>query len=70
VKNKEYKKFRENHTRKNSRTNTNEDLIHMLLVASDPYLSFIRKLPKKSTHELTDDVMSLIILFINETEEK
>jgi hypothetical protein len=42
----------------------------MLLVASDPYLSSIRKSPKKSTCELTDDVMSLIILPINETEEK
>ncbi|XP_050530607.1 uncharacterized protein LOC126899604 [Daktulosphaira vitifoliae] len=68
--NKEYKKFREHHTRKNTRYNTNEDLIHMLLVASDPYLSSIRKLPKKPIRELTDDVMSLLILPDTEIEEE
>lgn len=42
----------------------------MLLVASDPYLSSIRKLPKKPIRELTDDVMSLLILPDTEIEEE
>ncbi|CAI6358177.1 unnamed protein product [Macrosiphum euphorbiae] len=67
--NKEYKKFREHHTQKNSRISTNEDLIHMLLVASDPYLSSIRPLPKKQISELSDDVKSLI-LCDTETEKE
>lgn len=34
----------------------------MLLVASDPWLSSVRTLPKKQIRELTDDVKSFLIL--------
>lgn len=33
----------------------------MLLVASDPYFSSIKTLPKKQIRELIDDVKSLVI---------
>ncbi|KAG4066278.1 hypothetical protein HA402_000502 [Bradysia odoriphaga] len=46
--NKDFKRIRQNHTRKMSRLETNEDLIHGLLVSSDPYISSMRKdFPKK-----------------------
>lgn len=41
----------------------------MLLVASDPYLSSIRPLPKKQISELSDEVKSLI-LCDTETEKE
>ncbi|XP_025410879.1 uncharacterized protein LOC112683898 [Sipha flava] len=45
--NKDYKIYRQHHTRKNSRINTNEDLLHVLLILSDPLISTIKLLPKK-----------------------
>lgn len=51
ARNKELKKYREHNTRENSRVNTNEDLIHVLLVSSDPYISSLRNCPsKKKNH--------------------
>lgn len=47
ARNKDYKHIREHLTRKNSRLNTNTDLLNMLLVSSDPYISSIRNLPEK-----------------------
>lgn len=34
----------------------------MLLVSSDPYLSTMRKLPKKTITQLSEEVKSLLIL--------
>lgn len=46
--NKDLKVFRRDHTRKNSRQNSNLDLIHLLFVTSDPLITSLRKLsPKK-----------------------
>ena len=42
ARNKEYKYFRTFNTRKSSREATNEDIIHMLLISSDPFLSKLR----------------------------
>jgi hypothetical protein len=39
AKNKDFKFVREHHTRKISRTSTNEDLLHYLLLFSDPIIS-------------------------------
>jgi len=47
ARNKDYNNIREHHTRKNSRLNTNEDLLHTLLVSSDPYISSIRNIYNK-----------------------
>lgn len=47
TRNKDIRRYREGHTRKISRTSTNEDLLHRLLETSDPFISNIRDLPKK-----------------------
>lgn len=59
--NKDFRNIRENHSRKNSRENTNQDILHWLLISSDPVISRSRTLfPKKhSNHE--PDVMGLFI---------
>ncbi|XP_053951971.1 uncharacterized protein LOC128859204 [Anastrepha ludens] len=61
--NKEIKKCRLQHTRKTSRILTNTDLIKMLLLKSDPFITGQRNLPKNqkstflsSTYDLLDDV--------------
>lgn len=43
ARNKDLKRGREERTRKTSRLDTNEDLMHFLLVSSDPYISSLRK---------------------------
>ncbi|CAI6355595.1 unnamed protein product [Macrosiphum euphorbiae] len=68
--NKDYKQYREHNTRKNSRLNTNEDLIHILLISSDPYISSIRNVSKKYEQELSDDVKKLLIIPESEEDEE
>lgn len=41
----------------------------MLLVSSDPYLSTMRKLPKKTIPQLSEEVKSLLILNICNDDE-
>lgn len=59
--NKYIKKFRQDFTRKTSRTSTMEDLIHRLLLTSDPHISSIRKLLGKSKNSLSDDAIELLL---------
>jgi hypothetical protein len=47
--NKDLKYFRSSHSRKISRSSTDEDVLNLLLVSSDPLISSLRKLPKKAT---------------------
>lgn len=37
--NKDFRNIRENHSRKNSRQNSNLDILHWLLISSDPVIS-------------------------------
>jgi hypothetical protein len=60
AKNKEYKYARLNNTRKCSRTATNEDLIHALLVSSDPVISSLRCSFKKEPTELNEEAVQLL----------
>ncbi|CAI6354788.1 unnamed protein product [Macrosiphum euphorbiae] len=60
--NKIYRRVRERHTRKSSRLNTTEDLIHMMLQQSDPVISRARGLPKSKMNELPEDVLPLLIV--------
>ena len=43
--NKDLKSFRRSHSRKMSRSSTNEDVFNLLLVSSDPLISSLRELP-------------------------
>ena len=62
ARNKDNKHFRTSHTRKTSRLEGNEDLIHHLLVSSDPYINSLRKSPKTiKNSSLSKSVIDLLI---------
>ncbi|KAL4097259.1 hypothetical protein QTP88_022062 [Uroleucon formosanum] len=67
--NKDYKRYREHHTRKSSRINTNLDLLHFLLISSDPLITSKRTLTKMSKTELSTDALNLID-FSKETNQE
>jgi len=52
--------FRRQHTRKNSRIDTNTDLMHRLLLSSDPYVTGQRKLPHSKKSVLSASVFDLL----------
>jgi hypothetical protein len=58
--NKDLKYFRSSHSRKISRSSTNEDLFNLLLVSSDPFISSLRKLPKKATKTYLSEALKLL----------
>lgn len=61
ARNKDFKKIREHHSRKFCRKATNEDIFNGLLVSSDPYLSSIRPVMRKSVKTaITDDMKPLL----------
>lgn len=59
ARNKDFRRIRENNTRKNSRVNTNEDIVHWLLVSSDPVISSLRTTFPKKLHDCEPDVQKL-----------
>ena len=60
ARNKDYKEYRLNRSRKLSRISTNEDVMHHLLTSSDPYINSLRKQMNKKFLQLPDDVKSLL----------
>lgn len=42
ARNKDFRRYREFHSRKSSRVNTNQDLLNMILLSSDPLISSTR----------------------------
>lgn len=52
ARNKEFRQYRRDHTRKINRTATNEDLLNHLLITSDPFISSLR--PKFSEGKRQD----------------
>jgi hypothetical protein len=63
ARNKDFKRFREYHTRKHSRSATNEDLIKKLLTSSDPYISSQRKEWKQSSKTVDLEAQKLLLDF-------
>lgn len=59
--NKDIRNYREDHTRKFSRIQTNTDLLHRLLETSDPVITNIRGFPKKTKTPLTEDAKNLLV---------
>lgn len=57
---KECRYYREHNTRKMSRRKNMEDLLHILLVTSDPLISSKRTLPRKKPSKLLPAVVSLL----------
>lgn len=60
ARNKDIKKYRQNFTRKSSRINTNTDLLHRLLISSDPYICSLRKTPHTNRGMLIPEVRNLL----------
>jgi hypothetical protein len=58
ARNKDIKKFREHYTRKLSRESTNLDLMRGLMLTSDPVISSLRELQKKSRGSLPSAVLA------------
>lgn len=61
ARNKDYRYYREHHTRKDTRLHTNEDLLKILLVSSDPVITSHISLPKKNSKELSPEAMKLVV---------
>ena len=60
ARNKDYKKYRLFHARKCNRVLTNTDVMHQLLISSDPFISSIRRQHKKKVLDLDDLVKELL----------
>ena len=57
---KDIRRYREGYSRKSLRLNTIKDIFHHLLVSSDPFISSLRKLPKRKLKQLSQDVLPLL----------
>lgn len=60
--NKDFRRYREQHSRKINRKATNEDILNNLLVSSDPYISSIRPKLYRKHKRLSNAAQSLLIL--------
>lgn len=66
ARNKDYRRYRLHHSRKCSRSATNEDVLHSLLYTSDPFISSLRTPTFTVNKELFDEAKMLLDL--NESE--
>lgn len=65
--NKDFRKYREHHSRKFCRRATNEDVFHNLLVTSDPFISTKRPKLSRKHKSLSKEAQSLVL--DHDTEE-
>ncbi|XP_055903188.1 uncharacterized protein LOC129939232 [Eupeodes corollae] len=61
ARNKDFKTYREHFSRKCSRKKCNEDVLNLLLITSDPLITSLRQMPKKTVRTLPKEVFDLII---------
>ncbi|CAI6375633.1 unnamed protein product [Macrosiphum euphorbiae] len=61
ARNKDFKKFREHHSRKCSRTKSNTDIFNFFLLSSDPVINSKRKLPQKKLSSLPKEAVDLLL---------
>lgn len=61
ARNKDFRRFREHRSRKTNRIATNEDVLHALLVSSDPLISSMQPVAKKKPLELLDEAKELLL---------
>lgn len=57
---KDWKRFRQDHSRKSARIKTNTDILNNLLISSDPVITNFRELPWKRSKPLSKEVVSLL----------
>lgn len=61
ARNKDFRNVRQRHTRKIGRKETNVDIIHSLLVSSDPFISLIKpKYSKRQNQDLLPEAIQLL----------
>lgn len=59
--NKDIRRYREDHTRKFSRVASNTDLLNRLLETSDPLISLIRGFTRKQENPLSEEAKNLLV---------
>lgn len=62
ARNKEFKKYRQDYSRKMSREKTNEDIFNMLLISSDPLITSLRKPTNQAASHLDPEMRSLLLV--------
>lgn len=60
ARNKDFKKYREQYSRKCSREQSNIDVFNLLLLSSDPIITSKRQLPKKKLQSLPPEALHLL----------
>lgn len=61
ARNKDFRNYREHHTRKFSRIASNQDILNFMLVSSDPLISSLRPVTKKKGLELDKEAKALLL---------
>lgn len=64
ARNKDFRRYREHHSRKINRTSTNEDIMKMMLLTSDPYISATRPVMNRVQHKtkMRQETLDLLIV--------
>ena len=60
ARNKDFRRYRQSHSRKMSRIHTNRDILSMLLISSDPVISSLRKSAPSKAAVLSPDAIKLL----------
>lgn len=60
ARNKDFKRFREHNSRKNSRINTNQDIFNLFLISSDPLISGKRNVNRKKKQIIPEHALNMI----------
>ncbi|GBM83988.1 hypothetical protein AVEN_110120-1 [Araneus ventricosus] len=69
TRNKHNRQYMELFTRKTSRINTNTDLLHRLLIISDPYIASLRAAPKSEKRKMDREMKKLLELSLSYKED-
>jgi hypothetical protein len=68
--NKDFRKYRENHSRKFCRRATNQDILNNLLISSDPYISQIRPKIDRKHRMISKDAQNLLLREISDNNKE
>ncbi|GBM19367.1 hypothetical protein AVEN_195999-1 [Araneus ventricosus] len=69
ARNKLNRQYRELFIRKSSRINTNTDLLHRLLIISDPYIASLRAAPKSRKRKMDREMKKMLELCLSDEED-
>ncbi|GBN05153.1 hypothetical protein AVEN_182359-1 [Araneus ventricosus] len=69
ARNKHNRQYRKLFTRKTFRISTNTDLLHRLLITSDPYIASLRAAPKSIKQKMDREMKKLLELSLSDEED-